>query len=191
MSRSIYVLIVFLILSTSHTLYAQDAATPIVATEHLEKLRAQLRDVKAKEATLQERVRQLDVELQPDNLQRAVSRIPSLNPGELRDERQRQLEGEKTKAQEQLTSLADSRVTLEGTINDAERELTRLKEPNNPKSAATSSASAQSQESAPAATTSEDYVQQPPNTRKSKSRTARKRTSLSTHRYTTEKQRNN
>jgi len=105
----------------------QDLPTVLTATERLEKFRGQLRDVKARSAELRERIRVLEIELQPENLQRAINQIGTLSADELRDARRRQLESEKTKAQEQLASLEESRISLEKTIGEAEIEIARLK----------------------------------------------------------------
>ena len=105
----------------------EDLGSVLVATERLEKLRAQLREVRARESELQERIRRLDVDLQPENLQLAINHIATLSADKLRDQLRRQLESEKAKAQEQRSSLTESRFALEKTILEAEIEIARLK----------------------------------------------------------------
>lgn len=159
------------------SVYAQDSAAVLNAIEQLEKLRSQLREVQTKEAEVQERVRQIDIELQPDNLQRAVSRIPSLNPGDLREERRRQLEAEKSKAQSQLPSLADSRMNLEKAIFMAEGEVVRLRgqRTDMPVKSTPQATAPKTTESKPSAT---ERIQQPQVMRKSKTRASRQHASL-------------
>jgi hypothetical protein len=88
-------------------------------------LRAQLLDVQAKEAELQERTRQLDEELKPENIERSLALNGSTRPEELRDQRRRLLENEKERVRVQLDQLAASRVRLEAAISTADAEAYR------------------------------------------------------------------
>lgn len=122
----------FLVLLTGFacpTVMAQEEKTPTESVSRLEKLRAQLRETMAQEMDWKERVRQLEVALAPENLERAFAQTPSLNPAELRENRRRQLESEKAKAEQQLSSLAESRINLENAILLLEGKLNSLREP--------------------------------------------------------------
>lgn len=101
---------------------AQDAAS---AAQRAENLRAQLRDVQAKETELQSRVQQLEEALRPENIERATAGAGSTRPEELRDQRRRQLENEKARVRAQLDQLAASRTRLESAITTAEAEAYR------------------------------------------------------------------
>jgi hypothetical protein len=96
---------------------------PIVAAQNAnstaqsaENLRAQLRDVQAKENELQTRAKQLDEDLKPANIERSLAGIGSTRPEELRELRRRQLSIEKASVLTQLEQLAARRVRLESAI---------------------------------------------------------------------------
>jgi chromosome segregation ATPase len=112
---------------TTAPVAGQELASVLSVNARLEKLRDQHREMKAREAELRERIRRIHVDLQPENLQLAINHIASLNAGELRDQRRRQLESEKAKTQEQLASVEESRFNLEKTIIETEIEIARLK----------------------------------------------------------------
>lgn len=88
-------------------------------------LRSQLSDVQAKEAELQARERQLDEDLRPENIERSLAGVGSTRPEELREQRRRQLEGDKARVRAQLDQLAQSRTRLEAAIATAEAEAYR------------------------------------------------------------------
>lgn len=102
---------------------AQDAAVG---------LRSQLSDVQAKEAELQARERQLDEDLRPENIERALAGVGSTRPEELREQRRRQLEGDKARVRAQLDQLAQSRTRLEAAIATADAEAYRRSAQVNP-----------------------------------------------------------
>ncbi|HEY0404890.1 MAG TPA: hypothetical protein VGC89_04140 [Pyrinomonadaceae bacterium] len=95
---------------------AQDAATG---------LRSQLADVQAKEAELQTRQQQLDEDLRPENIERSLAGVGTTRPEELREQRRRQLEGEKARVRAQLDQLAQSRSRLEAAIASADADAYR------------------------------------------------------------------
>ena len=95
--------------------------------QNIETLRAQLREVIAKEAELQTRIQQLDEDLKPENIQRSLAGIGTTRPDELREQRRLQLEKEKSSVRAQLDQLATSRTRLETAITTAEAEVDRLR----------------------------------------------------------------
>lgn len=97
------------------------------AEQRAENFRTQLRDVMEKELNAQGRLEQLDYELQPENVARRAALTGTLRPDELRAQIQRQLEGERRRAQQQLELLNTSRVRLEAAIATADLEVERLK----------------------------------------------------------------
>lgn len=117
----------FLFLMIAPAARSQDAGSATPSTERLEKMRIQLSELKILESGLQERIRALDVDLQPDNLQRAINQIGTLSADALREQRRRLLENEKTKVTDQLRTVSDQVVILEKTIGLAEIELARMK----------------------------------------------------------------
>ncbi|HWT00711.1 MAG TPA: hypothetical protein VN256_10730 [Pyrinomonadaceae bacterium] len=112
------------ILLLSVTLVASAASvlaqSPARAEQTVESLRAQLGDVQAKEEQLQARMRQLDENLRPENIERYFALNGSTRPEELREQRRRQLERQKAGVQTQLDQLAASRTRLETSIATAE-----------------------------------------------------------------------
>jgi chromosome segregation ATPase len=104
---------------------AQEAAAS--AEQQAEKMRAQLREVVDKEAQLQERVRQLEEELKPENIQFSIAGTGTTDAAALRAQRRAQLERQKANADEQLRSLAESRLRLEAAITNAEAEAVQLR----------------------------------------------------------------
>ena len=65
-------------------------------------LRTELRDVQAKESDLQARAEEVDYALKPENIERSIAGYGTTHPEELREQRRRQLEGEKERIRKQL-----------------------------------------------------------------------------------------
>ena len=115
--KSILLLVLLLILAASG--YAQEQP-PATAAESLEKLRAQLLDVQAKEEELRERARQLAESLKPENIEHSLAGVGSTRPEELREYRRRQLTKERDGVLAQLKLLETSRQRLETAILNAQ-----------------------------------------------------------------------
>jgi hypothetical protein len=90
------------------------------AAQNADDLRLQLLDVQGKEAALQERARQLDENLKPENIERSLAGIGSTKPEELRELRRRQLTIDRESVRTQLKLVATSREHLETAIRTAE-----------------------------------------------------------------------
>ena len=97
------------------------------AEQRAASLRAELRDVQAKEADLEAKAEQIDYDLKPENIERATSGYGTTHPEELRDQRRRQLESEKQRVRKQLDQLAASHTRLEEAIATADAEIDRLR----------------------------------------------------------------
>ena len=108
----------FFLVFTSSTL----AQSTTDAAEKADTLRLQLLDVQEKEAALQERVRQLDEDLKPENIEHSLAGIGSTRPEELRERRRRQLQIEKDSLLTQLGLLAKTRAGLEAAIATADAD---------------------------------------------------------------------
>jgi len=100
------------------TLSGFTAAT--AQTSSVEKLRSQLSDVQQKEGEIQARLRQVEEDIRPENIEKALALNGSTRPEELREQRRRQLESQRTNLQSQLDQLSQSRVRLETAIATAE-----------------------------------------------------------------------
>ena len=115
--RSIVVLIT--ILTFAVAVWAQDGPP---AVEGIDELRVQLIDVQTREASLRIQAQQLDEDLKPENIKRALAGIGSTKPEELRNYRRRQLTIERERVSGQLKILEISRLRLEAAIASAEAE---------------------------------------------------------------------
>jgi hypothetical protein len=113
------ILFLGLILIFAASGYAQEQR-PATAAESLEKLRAQLLEVQAKEQELRERAQQLEENLKPENIERSLAGVGSTRPEELREYRRRQLTNERDGVLAQLKLVETSRQRLEKAIADAE-----------------------------------------------------------------------
>ena len=103
-------------------LLAPDTKAQSLAREHANASRAQLIDVHAKQESLHARLRYLEEELKPENIEKSLAGIGSTRPEDLRELRRRQLEIEKTNIQSQLKLLAESRTRLETSIAQADAD---------------------------------------------------------------------
>jgi outer membrane murein-binding lipoprotein Lpp len=98
------------------------------AEQFAENLRTQLRDVTDKEALYQERLSQIEYELQPDVIQLRAAGVGSLNPSAVRDSIQKSLERERDRINKQLELLASSRTHLEAAVASAEAQVEHLRQ---------------------------------------------------------------
>lgn len=97
------------------------------AEQRAEGFRAQLREVQEKESNLTGRMDQIEFELRPESIDRAVAVNGSTRPEEAREARRRALESEKTRTRSQLDALQSSRPRLEAAIITADTEVDRLR----------------------------------------------------------------
>lgn len=87
----------------------------------------QLREVESQQSDLQARLEEIDYNLKPENIDRSVAGYGSTRPEEVREQRRRQLESEKIRAQKQLDQLAANHARLETSIATADAEVERLR----------------------------------------------------------------
>jgi chromosome segregation ATPase len=97
------------------------------AEQRAEDLRTQLRDITDKEFQAQERIAEIDYELQPDSIQRRAALIGTLDPSAVRNAITAQLEREKVRIQKQLELLGASHTRLESAVASADAEVERLR----------------------------------------------------------------
>ncbi len=98
------------------------------AEQRAETLRAQLRDVTDKQFVHEERLAQIEDELDPASIQRRAALIGSLNPSAVRDQIQRSLERERERTRKQLELVTNSRSRLEAAVSSSEAEVERLRQ---------------------------------------------------------------
>lgn len=90
------------------------------AAQRAEELRSQLLETQAKETELETKLRQLEEDLKPENIERSLAGVGSTKPEQLREQRRRQLTIERDGVRAQLRLLATSRERLESAIRSAE-----------------------------------------------------------------------
>jgi hypothetical protein len=112
------VTLILLVAFSSFTVVA--AEDTVSGVQAVETLRLQLLEVESREAELQAKAKQLDEDLKPENIERALAGIGSTRPEELRETRRRQLTIERDGVRAQLKLLAQSRERLESVIRVAE-----------------------------------------------------------------------
>lgn len=99
-------------------------ATPVLTQNVAEKraaaLRQQLADLEVKQTDLETRLQQLEEDLDPKNIEKALAGVGSTRPEELREQRRRKLDIEKKRVQTQLEQLATNRTRLEKGIAQAQ-----------------------------------------------------------------------
>lgn len=88
-------------------------------------LRAQLVHVQEQQGELQTRLRQVEEDLKPENIEKSLAGVGSTHPEDLREQRRRQLEIEKRSVQTKLDLLATSRTRLETGIAQADGDAYR------------------------------------------------------------------
>lgn len=90
-------------------------------------LRAELRDVQAKESDLEAKGEDIDYALKPENIERSTAGYGTTHPEELREQRRRQLESEKLRVRKQLDGLVSSHTRLDQAIATSDAEVERLR----------------------------------------------------------------
>jgi peptidoglycan hydrolase CwlO-like protein len=91
-------------------------------------LQKDLIDIGAKETALQKRLDEIELEQQPDRIERALAGVGSTKPEEEREAISRRLSNEKRRIQTQLDTLRSSRTRIPQLITNAEESIARLKQ---------------------------------------------------------------
>jgi len=92
------------------------------AQERAASLRTQLADVEQKQGELQDKLRDLEEDLKPENIEHSLAGVGSTRPEDLREQRRRELEVQKKGLQSQLNQLATSHARLEKAIAEADTQ---------------------------------------------------------------------
>ena len=92
------------------------------AKERAANLRTQLIQVQTQQEELQTRLRQLEEDMKPENIEKTLAGVGSTHPEDLREQRRRQLEIEKTSVQSRLNILSASRTRLETRLAQADND---------------------------------------------------------------------
>ena len=126
-TKHVLSLLVLLLLAGNLTIsvFAQGATPQSSARDRAADLRRQLSDVEAKQAELQAHLQQIEENLKPENIERSLAGVGSTRPEELREQRRRQLEIERTGVRSQLDLLASNHSRLEAAVVQADGEAYR------------------------------------------------------------------
>jgi len=92
------------------------------AQERAASLRTQLVDVERKQTEVESRLRDLEEDLKPENIERSLAGVGSTHPEKQREQRSRELEIQKKGLQSQLNQLAASHTRLEKAITEADTQ---------------------------------------------------------------------
>lgn len=98
------------------------------AEQRAETLRKELLDRIEKEASLKGRLAQIDEEIRPESIERALNPIGSTRSVELRDTRRRVLDNERRGLDSLLNQTAQSRVRLEDDVRQADSLVSKLRQ---------------------------------------------------------------
>lgn len=93
-----------------------------------ESLRSELQGVQEKEANLQARAEEIEYDLRPENIKRAIVTYGGQKKEDAVRQRRSALEAEMARVRELLQQLAESRARLEATIATADSEVERLRQ---------------------------------------------------------------
>jgi chromosome segregation ATPase len=104
-------------------IFSSSAMAQVSARERAASLRTQLSEVQAKQNELQTRLEQVEENLKPENIANSLAGVGSTHPEELREQRRRQLEIERTGIRGQIDQLSISRTRLEKSVAEAEVEV--------------------------------------------------------------------
>jgi hypothetical protein len=110
----IFVALLFAVVTASET----NAQTR--SEERANELRERLIEVKTQKEDLETRLKELEEELKPENIEKSLAGIGSTRPEGLRELRRRELEVEKTSIQTQLQRLTENERRLEARILQAD-----------------------------------------------------------------------
>jgi chromosome segregation ATPase len=102
------------------TLILSSFTVALAQSSSVETLRSQLSDAQKKEEELQARIKQIEEDMKPENIEKAFALNGSTRPEELREQRRRQLESERTNVRAQLDQVLQSRARLETAVVTAE-----------------------------------------------------------------------
>jgi hypothetical protein len=111
---------VVIVLAGGGSVFGQSSAQELASG-----LRLQLSELEAKQSALQTRLQELDEKLKPENIEQSLAGVGSTRPEELREQKRRELERERTGVQRQIDLLAGSRTRLEASLARAEGEAYR------------------------------------------------------------------
>jgi hypothetical protein len=98
------------------------------AEQRAEELRKQLFEMMEKENTITEKLAELDDNLRPEMIDRSTAFSGSLRPEEIRDQRRRTLENQKTNLQALMNQIQTNKAAIQANVIKADALVERLRE---------------------------------------------------------------
>ncbi len=139
-----------------------------IAQERAAILRQQLAELEEQQKELQTRLSKLEEDSKPENIEKSLAGVGSTRPEDLREQRRRQFEIQRTNLEFQLDRLARSKTRLETGIAQADADAYRLSAGGNkPQQPSTISTNATQQGTADQAQTNSTVRRRPRRPRKS------------------------
>ena len=117
MVRTVTIISIVLVFAFAFTVTAQDTSS---SDDTIANLKQQLMEIEWVETESRIRLQELDEQLKPENIERAVAGIGSTHPEELREYRRRLLRIERDGIQTQLELLEENRERIKAAIAAAE-----------------------------------------------------------------------
>ena len=96
------------------------------AEQRSAQLRAELLGVQAKKAEFEAHLEDVEFALKPENIERATAGYGTTRPEEMREQRRRQLESDRTRTRQQTDQLNASETRLQQAIATSDAEVDRL-----------------------------------------------------------------
>lgn len=96
------------------------------AEQRSSQLRTELRDVQTKKIDLEAHLIQVEYDLKPENIERAAAGYGTTRPEEMRAQRQKQLENERTRTRQQIDQLTTSEGRIQTALATSDLEVERL-----------------------------------------------------------------
>jgi len=96
------------------------------AEQRSSQLRTELRDTQARKGDLEAHLEQVENDLKPENIERAVAGYGTTKPEQLREQRQKSLENDRTRTRQQIDQLTASESRIQQAIATSDVEIDRL-----------------------------------------------------------------
>ena len=88
-------------------------------------LRSQIKEIETKQVELQSQLQQIEENLKSENIESSLAGVGSTHPEELREQRRRQLDIQRTAVRSQLDQLAKSHTRLENALAQSDADAYR------------------------------------------------------------------
>jgi len=97
------------------------------AEQRSESLRKQRFEMVEKENQIQSRLDQIEIDIRPDTIERAIAVAGSMRPEELREAKRKSLDSERKNLQSLLTQVQTTRASLDQTVEKADQLVEKLR----------------------------------------------------------------